>query len=146
MWPRNDGISPVPAGLGRRRPRLGELARDPPDLHDRQRGAVREHGRHLQEDLQLLADGDRREVIERLGAVARLEEEGPAVGHLGERRTKLARLAGEDERRHGREPSRDGLGRSSLGHSGWWSAGYERQDDGDQTEPVTAIARQCSSR
>ena len=101
---------PVSAGLGRRRPRLGVLTCDPPDLHDRQGGAVGEHSRHLQEDLQLLADVDRRDVVERLGAVARLEEEGSAGGHLGERRTKLARLAGEDERRHGREFSAHGLG------------------------------------
>jgi hypothetical protein len=37
--------------------------------------------------------------------------------------------------------SRAASARSSLGHSGWWSAGYERQDDGDQTDPVTAISK-----
>jgi hypothetical protein len=80
------------------RPGLDELPRDPADLHDRQRGAVRQHGRHLQEDLQLLADRDRGEVVERLGAIARLKNERASVGDLGERPAKGPRLAREDQR------------------------------------------------
>ena len=86
--------------LGRRRARLGELPGDPPHLHDRERGAVREHGRHLEHDLELLADVDGREVVERLGAFARLEQERAALHSLGQHRAQLPRLAGEDERRH----------------------------------------------
>ena len=91
------------------RARLHELARDPADLQHRQRRAVGEHGRHLEQDLQPLADRDGRvrgaglgqalEVVERLGAVAGLEQERAARGDLGERVAHLARLAGEDERR-----------------------------------------------
>jgi hypothetical protein len=47
--------------------------------------------------------------VERLGAVARLEKERFAGGHVGKRRTKLARLTGEDERRHSREFFAHGL-------------------------------------
>ena len=96
--------------LRRRRPRLGELPGDAPDLHDRERGAVREHGRHLEHDLQLLADVDGREVVERLGAFARLEQERAALGGLGEHGAQLARLAGENERRHDRKPGPRGFG------------------------------------
>ena len=59
--------------------------------------------------MQALADRDRRvggaalgqalEVVERLGAVARLEQERAAGRDLGERGAHLPRLAGEDERR-----------------------------------------------
>ena len=93
------------------RARLHELAGDPADLQHRQRRAVGEDGGHLEQDLQPLADrdggvggagfGEPREVVERLGAVARLEQERAAGGDLGERASHLARLAGEDERRQG---------------------------------------------
>jgi hypothetical protein len=85
--------------LRRRRARLRELARDPPDLHHRQRRAVREHRGHLQEHLEALADRDRRDLAERLGAVPRLEKEGAALDGLAERALERPRLAGEDERR-----------------------------------------------
>ena len=78
-----------------RRARLHELAGDPPDLQHRQRRAVGEHGGHLEQDLQPLADRDGRvrgaglgepgEVVERLGAVARLEQERASGRDLGER-------------------------------------------------------------
>jgi hypothetical protein len=95
--------------LGRRRARLHELPRDPADLEHGQRRAVGQHGRHLQQDLQPLPDRNRRVrgarlgdapvVVERLGAVARLEEERAPCRDLAERGANLARLAGEDERR-----------------------------------------------
>ena len=96
--------------LGRRRPCLGELAGDPPDLHHRKRGSVGEHRGHLQQDLELLADVHRREVVEGLGALAGLKQEGASGGGLGKRSPKLAGLAREDERRHDREPRAGGLG------------------------------------
>ena len=83
--------------LGQRRPRLRELTRDPPDLDHGQGRAVRHHGGHLQQHLEPLADRDRRDVAERLRAVACLEEEGPAFGRLAERPQEGARLAREDE-------------------------------------------------
>ena len=90
--------------LGRRRPRLHELAGDPAQLDHRQHRAVREHGRHLQDHLQLLADADGREVVERLGAVARLQQEGAPGRHLRQRLLQPPGLAGEHQRRHRGEP------------------------------------------
>ena len=52
--------------------RLDELPGDAADLDHRQHRAVRQHRRHLQDDLQPLADADRREVREGLCAVAGL--------------------------------------------------------------------------
>ena len=66
--------------LGRRRARLGELARDAADLQRRDAGAVREHERHLQDDLELVADVVGRELGERLRAVARVQQEALALG------------------------------------------------------------------
>ena len=85
--------------LERRRPRLGELPGDPPDLHHRHAQRVGEHHRHLQDDLELLADVDRRELLEALGAVAGLDEERVAGGDVAERGLQGAGLAGEDEGR-----------------------------------------------
>ena len=61
--------------LDRRRARLGELARDAADLQRRDAGAVRQHHRHLQDDLELVADVVGRELGERLRAVARVQQE-----------------------------------------------------------------------
>jgi hypothetical protein len=93
--------------LGLGRARLGELAGDTADLHDRQRGAVRQHRRHLQEHLQLLADPDRGDVAERLDAVAGVQQEGAALCNLAERGPERARFPGEDERRQAAQPLHD---------------------------------------
>ena len=84
--------------LGRGRAGLRELARDPSQLDDGQRAGVGHHRRHLEDDLELLADADRREVGERLGAVAGLEQERTPLGDARERGREVAGLAGEDER------------------------------------------------
>ena len=47
--------------LGARRAGLGELAGDAPHLDDRHAGRIREHDGHLQDDLELVADGVGRE-------------------------------------------------------------------------------------
>ena len=101
MWPRNDGRSTSPMALGGARAGLGELAGDAPDLHDRHAHRVRQHDGHLQDDAQLLPDVVGGELLERLGAVAGLEQERVAGGDLGERRLQRAGLAGEHERRVG---------------------------------------------
>ena len=88
-----------PLGVGRAR--LGELPGDAPDLDHRHTGRVGQGHRHLQDDLELVPDGVRVEVGEGLGAVARLQEEGLAVGHLRQFRRQVARLAGEDQGWHG---------------------------------------------
>ena len=85
--------------LGRRRAGLRELPGDPAQLDHRQRAGVGHHGRHLEDDLELLADRDRREVGERLRAVTGLEQEGAALRDGRQGAGEVARLAGEDERR-----------------------------------------------
>ncbi len=89
----------VADALGRRRAGLGELPGDAAHLHDRDARAVGEHDRHLQDDLQLVPDRVGREVVEGLGAVAGLEQEGLAGGDLAQGPGEPARLAGEHERR-----------------------------------------------
>ena len=104
--------------LGRRRPRLRVLARQPADLDHRQRRAVGHHGRHLEQQLEPLPDRDHGELVERLGAVARLEQERPALGGLAELVPERPRLAGEDQRRQPAEPLADRLERSRVGPVG----------------------------
>jgi hypothetical protein len=90
-----DAVDP----LGGRRPGLGELAGDAPHLQDRNTGRVGEHHRHLQDDLELVADGVGREALERLGAVTRLEQERPSLGHVGQVLGQLPGLAREHQGR-----------------------------------------------
>ena len=71
-----------------------------PTLTTGSAGRVGQDDRHLQQDPQLLADRDRRGVVERLGAVTGLEQERAPGGDLGERVAQRARLAREHERRH----------------------------------------------
>ena len=92
----------VADGLGGRGAGLGELAGDAADLHDRHADGVGEHDGHLQDDAQLLSDVVGGELLEALGAVAGLEQEGVAGGDLGEFGLQGAGLAGEHERRHRR--------------------------------------------
>ena len=74
----------VADALGGARAGLGELPGDAPDLDDRDPHRVRHHDGHLQDDAQLLADVVGGELLEALGAVAGLEQEGVAGGDLGE--------------------------------------------------------------
>ena len=104
MWPRNDGqLDAVD------RSRCGDergLANCPamrPTFTTGHARRVRQHDGHLQDDLQLVPDGVGREGVERLGAVAGLEQERLARGHLGQAAGQVAGLAGEDQRRHGRQ-------------------------------------------
>ena len=98
MWPRNDGISSSPIRLEVGRAGLGELAGDAADLHDGNAHRVGEHDRHLEDDAQLLADVVGGEVLEALGAVAGLEQEGVAGRDLGETGLQRPGLAGEHQR------------------------------------------------
>ncbi len=94
------------------RARLGELAGHAADLHHRHAGAVGQHDGHLQQHAERVADVVGGEILEALGAVAALQQEGVARGHLGQRRLELARLAGEDQRRIAAQP---GLGARQNG-------------------------------
>ena len=62
--------------------RLSELAGDPTNLHHRDPGVVGQDDRHLEDDPQPVAYRIGRGV-ERLGAVASLEQEGFAAGDRG---------------------------------------------------------------
>ena len=83
-------------GLLGRRAGLCVLPGDSADLHHWHAGRVGERHRHLQDDPQLLADvvGAR---VERLGAIAGLQQERLAPGHFCQQRGKRACLAGKDE-------------------------------------------------
>ena len=99
-----EGGEPLAADyLVRRRAGLGELPGDAAHLHHRDAAAVGEDHGHLQDDLELVADAVGGEVVEGLGAVTGLEQEGPALGHLGQGAAQGPGLAGEDERGQGRE-------------------------------------------
>ena len=101
--------------LGLRAARLRELTGDAADLYDRQGGAVGEHGGHLQEHLQPLADAGGGVVPEGLRAVAGLEQERAALRRLAERRAQGAGLAGEDEGWKRPQQLADGGDRSRVG-------------------------------
>lgn len=86
-------------GLGALGARLGVLADDPADLHDRHGGGVREDGAHLEQGLQLVADVVGGHRVEGLGAVAALEQERLSLGDGRQPGAQLVALAREDERR-----------------------------------------------
>ena len=117
--------------------RLGELPGRARELHDRQRRAVGQHGRHLQHDLEVVADARRREVAEGLGAVAHVEQEPFTGGHAGQGLTQLTGLAGEHERRRGADSSVTASTTAGSGQSGCWSAGRARQELGVQSVCVS---------
>ena len=81
-----------------RRTGLGELAGDAAHLDHRVPVAVGEHHGHLQDDLELVPDAVGGEVVERLGAVARLKKERPASSHLRQGAAQGAGLPGKNQR------------------------------------------------
>jgi hypothetical protein len=70
-------------------------------LDDRHLGAEHEDGGHLEDDAEGVTDVVAVELLEALGAVAALEEEGAAHGGVGEALLQVARLPGEHDRREG---------------------------------------------
>ena len=108
----------VTAGLGAARPRLGVLARDPADLHDGQARRVLQDHRHLQDDLQLVANRVGRTQIERLRAVAGLEHKGFPGRDPSQLIGEAAGLAGEDQRRPGSELVEGLVDRAEFGPLG----------------------------
>ena len=141
MCPKKDGSSSSPTRSTGSDRGFANCPAIRPTLTSGSADAVDHHHRHLQQDLQLLADRDRGEVAERLGAVAGLEQERPAGGDLAERGLQVTRLAGEDERRQRTRAARTAASAAAAsGHSGWCSAGRSRQLEGVQVAGVTAIA------
>ena len=117
------------ARLGGRRARLGELAGDAADLHGRDAAAVREHDGHLQDDLELVADGvgrERRRTTRRSRRPAARTPRRSATA--AERVGEAARLAGEHERRDRAQlVERARRARPASGQSGCCAAGSARQ-------------------
>ncbi len=81
--------------------RLGKLSGDTPDLDDRHRCTKGQHHRHLQDDLEGVADVVGRELGKAFRAIAALKKEGAAFGNLAKLALQALRLAGEHKRRHG---------------------------------------------
>ena len=132
-------VDDVPAVRGQRlsllrfhvgRPRLGELAGNASHLHHRAGGCIGEHDGHLQDHAEggfnrLLA-----ELVEALGAITALQQEGLAPGHGGEAFSQLRDFAGKYERwqagetplrlpQHMRIGIRRHLQRSAIPPGGW---------------------------
>ena len=103
------------AGLEVGGARLGVLAGQPAQLHHRHRGGVGQDDGHLEQDAQLVADVVGSRAVERLRAVAALQQEGLAVRDVGELALQLVALAGEDERRHPAEPGDGGVDGGRVG-------------------------------
>jgi len=97
---------------------FGELSRDAPHLDDRYARRVGQCDGHLQDDLQLVTDRVRRTLLERFGAVARLEQEGLAVSDECEVVEQSPGLAGKDEWRFGGELGFDAFEVRSVGPGG----------------------------
>ncbi len=86
--------------LDRRGARLGELAGHAGDLHHRLTAGEGHHHRHLQQQTEGVADVVGAELLEALGAVSALQQEGLALRHLLQELLQPPRLAGEDQGRH----------------------------------------------
>ena len=69
------------------------MASESRQSHDRHAGAPGEHETHLQQDLQLVFDGPGGTVVEGLGAVATLEQEGLAARDPGQSLSQGVHLA-----------------------------------------------------
>ena len=130
--PEAGQLDPV-AGLGVGRPGFRELTGDPAHLHHGDSRRVGEHDGHLEDDPQLVADGIGRELAERLGAVAGLEEERLALGDAGQLSGQRSGFAGKNQRRKRREGRLDAIASSSWsGQSGCCRTGRSRQLAGVQ--------------
>ena len=81
------------------RTRLGVLTRNTADLDDRQRRAVGQHDRHLQQGLNLQAHMIRRGLSEGLSAVPAHQDEGLTAGSRTHPRAQVVNLTGEHKRR-----------------------------------------------
>ena len=100
--------------LGVARARLGVLAGETTDLDHRNAGRVGEHDRHREQHPQLVADVLGGDALERLGAVAALEQERLAPADGCESIAEVVALTGEDERRHPAQLLDRGVARGSI--------------------------------
>jgi len=116
-------------GLQCLRSRLGELPGDTADLHHRNTERVGQHHRHLQDDAQLLANVDRRELLEALGAIAGLQQKGVARRDLAERCLQRTGFASEDQWGIGRDLLQRAIKIALIGPI-WLLLGVERMPRG----------------
>ena len=84
--------------LGRRGARLGELAGDAPHLHHLRVAGEGQDQRHLQEQLEIVADIVGLVLLEALRAVAALQQEALAAGYARQLLLEGAHLLDEHER------------------------------------------------
>jgi len=94
-------------------PGLGVLTSHAADANHTLVGAPNEYQTHLEKKLNLGLDDILLAVVEELSAVAALEEEGVATGHIPQKFFEADDLAGMDDRGQPFE-LRDGLGESFL--------------------------------
>ena len=112
----------------------------------RHAGAVREHQRHLEDHLELVADVVGRELGERLRAVAGVQQEPVALGDARERRAQRARLAREHERRHRAQLGERVVERGRVGpHRAAARRGSAASSSGSQSSSATTAARTSQS-
>ncbi|MNQ85886.1 hypothetical protein D3C85_1010620 [compost metagenome] len=97
------GQGDIALGLAAGGARLGELAGHAAHLHHRAAGGKGHDDGHLQQHLEGVADLRGGEFDEAFRAITTLEQEGAALGDLGELAAQFARLAGEHQRRVARQ-------------------------------------------
>ncbi len=81
------------------RARLGKLPSHASDLDHRAARSEGHDDRHLQQHLEGVANLRRRKLHEAFGAIAALQQERPALGHLGKLAAQLPCFAGKHQRR-----------------------------------------------
>ncbi len=85
MWPRKLGSCTSPTISNGDERGLANCPAIRPTLTTGTPSRIGQHDGHLQDDAQLFTDVDRRELLEALGTVACLQQEGIASGHFGQR-------------------------------------------------------------
>src|SRR5262245_64536060 len=85
--------------LRRRGTRLGELAGDTPDLHDLATAGEGQNQRHLQEELEIVADVVGLVLLEAFRAVSPLQQERLAFGDAGQPLLEVADFLDKNQRR-----------------------------------------------
>ena len=108
------------------RARFGVLAGHPAQLDHRHGRAVGEHDRHLQQHLDLAGDVGLRRRLERLGAVAALQQEGLTARDGREPLAQLVDLGGHDQRRQPGQRGATSRSSASSGQFGCCAAGSAR--------------------
>ncbi|CAM3831476.1 hypothetical protein NOZE110980_16960 [Nocardioides zeicaulis] len=123
--------------------RLGVLAGEPAELHDRHRGGVGQDDGHLQQHPQLVADVVGGDAGEGLGAVAALEQERLAARHGRDLLGQVVALTREHQRRRGAQSLDRGVDGCGVGIAGLLERAHRVQlvERRDRTVPGGAAGR-----